>query len=168
MERQENYEIECTSKATLDLNKLVLAFRRITTESEDVLETINLDGLKSVIDLLHRHVGTGEMHHGLDADHVLHPVGDVESEIGGGTTGSPSDVAECGVVSHHTLHPLEQVVHCIFSFGREELEREHHFIFPCLPDLLYYLHFSHSHTQICEITTDTLLIIIIIIIKMMN
>ena len=79
-------------------------------ESEDVLETINLDGLKSVIDLLNRHVGIGEMHHELDADHVLHLVSDVESEIDGGTTGSPSDVAERGVMSHHTLHPLEQVV----------------------------------------------------------
>ena len=60
-----------------------------------------------MVDLLNMHVGAGEMHHGLDADHVLHPVGDVESDIGDGTTGSLSDVAECRVVSHYTLHPLE-------------------------------------------------------------
>ena len=45
------------------------------------------------------------------ADHVLHPVGDVDSEIGGGTPGSPSDVVECRVVNHHTLHPLERPLH---------------------------------------------------------
>ena len=31
----------------------------ITAKSKDILETINLDGLKSVVDLLNRHVGAG-------------------------------------------------------------------------------------------------------------
>ena len=89
----------------------------VTAESKDILETINLDGLKSVVNLLNRHIGAGEMHHGLDADHVLHIVGDVDSEIGGGTPGSPSDVAECRVMSHHTLHPLERplLLHSLIS-----------------------------------------------------
>ena len=91
--------------------------RSVTAKSKDVLETINLDGLKSVVNLLNRHVGAGEMHHGLDADHVLHTVGDVDSEIGGGTLDSPSDVAERRVVSHHTLYPLERplLLHSLIS-----------------------------------------------------
>ena len=93
--------------------------RSVTAESKDVLETINLDGLKSVVDLLNRNVGVGEMHHGLDADHVLHPVGDVDSEIGGGTPRSPSEIGGVlhPVVSHHTLHPLERplLLHSLIS-----------------------------------------------------
>ena len=73
-----------------------------------------------MVDLLNRNVGVGEMHHGLDADHVLHPVGDVDSEIGGGTPRSPSEIGGVlhPVVSHHTLHPLERppLLHSLIFF----------------------------------------------------
>ncbi|KAI7994059.1 hypothetical protein LOK49_LG11G00123 [Camellia lanceoleosa] len=37
-----------------------------------------------------RHVGTGEMYHGLYTHHVLHSIGYLESEIYSGSTSSPS------------------------------------------------------------------------------
>ena len=65
-----------------------------------------------MVDLLNRHVGVGEMHHGLNIDHVLNPVG-------GGT---PHSLSEIGgvlhpIVSHHTLHPLERplLLHSLIS-----------------------------------------------------
>lgn len=137
------YEIESTSEAALDLDEFVLPMGRVAAKRENVLEAIRLDSLKGVIDLLDRHIGAGEMHHGLDADHVLHLVGNVEGEIGGGATGAPCNVAEGRIMCHHAIHPLEQVVHTILRLGREVLEGEHH---PAAiagggcPDLLYHLH----------------------------
>jgi hypothetical protein len=162
---RESYEVEGAGKAALDLDELVLAVRGITAESENVLEAVGLDGGEGVIDLVDGHVGAGEVHHGLDADDVLHPVGDVEGEIGGGATGAPSDVAECGVVSHHAVHPLEEVVHSIVRLGREELEREHHLPFlrkPCL-DLLNHLHLSASDLTDTTLRAFQLSSVIIII-----
>jgi hypothetical protein len=83
--------------------------RGIAAESENVLEAVGLDGGESVVDLVNRHVGAGEVHHGLDADDVLHPVGDVEGEIGGGATGAPGDVAECG----SSIAYLVQLLHAL-------------------------------------------------------
>lgn len=76
--------------------------------------------------------------------HVLHAVGDVEGDVGGGSAGAPGDVAEGGVVGHHPIHPLEQVLNALLRLGREELEGEHR---PPTPihrflDLLDNLHLS--------------------------
>lgn len=116
----------------------------VAAESKNVLEAVGLDGLEGVVDLLDGHVGAGEMHHALHADDVLHFVGDVQSQIGGGATGAPRDVAEARIVSHHPIHPLQQVVHPILRLRREELEREHHLllIHQCLLDFVDHLHFS--------------------------
>lgn len=98
---------------------------RVTAEGEDVLDAIGVDGGEGVVDLVDGHVGAGEVHHGLDAEDVLHPVGDLEGEIGGGSAGAPGDVAEGGVVRRHALHPIEQVVHPVLSLRGEEFEGEH-------------------------------------------
>ncbi|GLU03724.1 hypothetical protein SLE2022_209100 [Rubroshorea leprosula] len=50
------------------------------------------------------------MHHGLNADDVLHLVSNIKGEVGGGATSAPGDVAECRIVRHHPVHPLEEVV----------------------------------------------------------
>lgn len=140
------YKVEGAGKTALDLNKLVLAMGWVAAESKNVLEAVGLDGLEGVVDLLDGHVGAGEMHHALHADDVLHFVGDVQSQIGGGATGAPRDVAEGRIVSHHPIHPLQQVVHSILRLRREELEREHHLllIHQCLLDFVDHLHFSDS------------------------
>ncbi|RRT51425.1 hypothetical protein BHE74_00034780 [Ensete ventricosum] len=57
--------------------------------------------------------------------HVLHPVGDVEGEVGGGSAGAPGDVAESWVVGDHAVHAFEEVLHALLRLGREELEGEH-------------------------------------------
>lgn len=144
-------QVEGAGEPALDLHELVLAVRGIAAEGEDVLDPIGLDGGEGVVDLLDGHVGAGEVHHGLDADHVLHPVRDVQGEVGGGPAGAPGDVAEGRVVDDHPVHPLEKVVHAVLRLGREELEREHHLPLAAaaatavahagrLPDLLNHLH----------------------------
>lgn len=82
-ERVDTYEIEGTGEATLDLNELVVAVRRVTAEGEDVVDAVGLDVVEGVVYLVNRHVGASEMHHSLNADHVLHPVSNLESEIRG-------------------------------------------------------------------------------------
>lgn len=119
------YKIESTSESALDLDEFVLSMRRISTKRKDILNTIGLDSLKSMIDLLNRHIGTGEMHHCLNTDHILHLVGNVEGEIGSGATGAPSNVAEGRIMSNHTVHPLEEVIDTVLCLGREILKGEH-------------------------------------------
>lgn len=140
--QREIYEVEGAGKAALDLDELSLSMRGVTAESKDVLEAVGLDGGESVVDLLDGHVSAGEVHHGLDADDVLHTVGDVESEIGGGAASAPGDVAESGVVGDHTVHPLKEVVDTIVGLWREELERENNLpvISKTFLDLLNHLH----------------------------
>lgn len=136
------YEIKSAGEATLDLNELILTVRRIAAKSENVLYAVGLNSLKSVIDLLDGHVRARQMHHRLDAYRVLHPVRDVKREIGRGATRPPSDVAECRVVGHHTVHPLEQVLDAIFRLRREEFEGEDDLVGGYfLLNLVYYLHF---------------------------
>lgn len=137
------YEVEGGGEAALDLDKLVLAVRRVTAEGEDVVDAIGVDGGEGVVDAAEGHVGAGEVHHGLDADHVLHAVGDLEGEIGGGSTGAPCDVAEGRAVGNHPLNAIEQIVHSILGLRGEELEREHHAAFA--PDLVYHLHLHNQN-----------------------
>lgn len=139
------YEVESTGETSLDLDELVLAVRWVTTEREDIMNAIGLDGGEGVVDLLDGHVGAGEVHHGLDADHVLHAVGYLQRQIGGGSAGAPRDVAERRVVRHHPLQSVEQVVDTILRLRGEEFEREHNPIVigrRCLQDLLYHLHLT--------------------------
>lgn len=93
-----------------------------------------------MVDPVNRHIGAGEVHHGLDTDHILHSVDDIESEIGGGSTGAPGDVAESRVVSDHALHSFEEVIDAIFGLGREEFEGEDDARVVGFSDLIYYLH----------------------------
>lgn len=60
------------------------------------------------------------------AYHVLHPIGDVYGEIGGGSAEAPAgDVAEGGVVGDHAIDALEEVLHAFLRLRGEELEGEH-------------------------------------------
>lgn len=73
--------------------------------------------------------------------HVLHAVGDVEGEVGGGSPGAPGDVAEGRAVRHHAVHPLEEVLDPLLGLGREVLERERRpAILRRLLNLLDHLH----------------------------
>lgn len=137
-----NYQVEGAGKASLDLNKLVLAMGRVAPESKNVLEAVRLDGLEGVVDLVDRHVGAGEVHHALHADDVLHLVRNVQRQIRRRPTRTPRYVAERRVVGHHPLHPLQQVLHPILRLWREELEREQNLLLlqQRLLDLLYHLH----------------------------
>lgn len=75
-------------------------------------------------------------------DHVLHAVGDVEGESGGGSAGAPGDVAEGGAEGDHAVHPVEEVVDTLVGLGGEVLEGEEDLplLRRRLPDLLYHLH----------------------------
>lgn len=139
------YKIKSARKASLDLDELVLSMRGVTSECKHILDPIRLDRGEGVVDLLDRHVGAGEVHHALDAHHVLHPVGDLQRHVRRGPAGSPCDVAEGRVVRHHPLHPLEKVLDAVLRLRREELEREQHPVVirrRRLVDLLYHLHLS--------------------------
>lgn len=152
------YKIESTSEAAFDLDEFVLSMGRISTKREDILEAIGLDSLKSMVDLLNRHIGAGEMHHGLNTDHVLHLVGNVKGEIGGGATGAPSNVAEGRIMSHHAVHPLEEVIDTVLRLRREELEGEHHSAAIAgggCPDLVNHLHLHYPFVEYqLQITTS--------------
>ena len=79
--------------------------------------------------------------------HVLHLVGDVESEICSGATSAPGDVAEGRIVRNHTVHAVEEIVDSIFRLRWKELEREHHLpFFRSRSNLLNHLHLSLSQT----------------------
>ena len=119
------YKIESTSEAAFDLDEFILSMRRVAAKREDILKAIRLNSLKSMVDLLNRHIGAGKMHHGLDTDHVLHLVSNVEGEIGGGATGAPSNVTEGRIMSHHPVHPVEEVINTVLRLGREVLKGEH-------------------------------------------
>ena len=125
--------------------------RRVAAEGKHILDAVGLDSVESMVDLLDRHVGTGEMHHGLDADGVLHLVGDLEGEIGGGATSSPCDVAEGGGVRHHPIHPVEEIIDSILGLGREEFEGEDDlsFLGARITDLLNHLHLLLSAVRYC-------------------
>lgn len=59
----------------------------------------------------------------------------------------PGNVAECWVVGHHSVHPLQQVVNSVLCLWRKELQREHRLPhFRCFPDLLNYLHSWHPQS----------------------
>lgn len=58
--------------------------------------------VKSNFKLLHRHVGTGKMHHAFHADFFLHAGSNVEGEVGGGATGTPCNVAKSRAQLDHT------------------------------------------------------------------
>ncbi|KAG8369332.1 hypothetical protein BUALT_Bualt14G0000400 [Buddleja alternifolia] len=130
--------------------------RWISAEGEDVLNAVRLDGGESVVDVLDGHVSTGEVHHSLDADHVVHSIGDVKGEIGGGSASAPGDVAKRRVVSHHSFHSIKEVIDAILGLGREELEGEDD---PrrvivrggCLEDLVYHLHFMFVTAMCCVV-----------------
>ncbi len=62
----------------------------------------------------------------MGTDHVLHLVGDVESESRSGASSSPSDVTEGRLVDDHAIHSIKQIIDSFFSPGRKELERENH------------------------------------------
>lgn len=144
------YKVQGAGESSLDLDELILSMRRIPAQSEDILNAIGLDGGEGVVDLLDGHIRAGEVHHGLDAHHVLHAVGDLQRQIRRGSAGSPSDVAERRVVRHHPLHSVEQVVDTVLRLRREELEGEHHPVVigaRRLPDLLYHLHLLTTQNQ---------------------
>jgi len=73
------YQVACAGKAAFNLHKFVLAMWGVTSKSKHILEAIGLDGLESMVYLLNRHVGAGEVHHGLHTDNVLHLVGNFQS-----------------------------------------------------------------------------------------
>ncbi len=58
----------------------------------------------------------------MGTDHVLHLVGDVESESRSGASSSPSDVTEGRLVDDHAIHSIKQILDSFFSPGRKELE----------------------------------------------
>lgn len=91
----------------MDLDKLVLAVGRVAAEGKDVVDAVGVDGGEGVVDAAEGHVGACQVHHCLNADHVLHAVGDLEGEIRGGPTGAPCDVAEGRAVGNHPLNAIE-------------------------------------------------------------
>ena len=118
------HQIQRTSEPSFHLNELILPMRRVPSKREHILNPVGSNRLERVVDLLHRHVGAGQMHHRLHADRVLHPRGDLEGEIGGGSSGAPGDVAEGWAVRDQTIHPFEEILDAIFGLRREELEGE--------------------------------------------
>uniref|UniRef100_A0A2P2JJF9 Uncharacterized protein n=1 Tax=Rhizophora mucronata TaxID=61149 RepID=A0A2P2JJF9_RHIMU len=127
-----SHEVAGTSKAAFNPNEFILTARGVAAERENVLDSVGLDRFKSFIDLADEHVSASEIHQCPHADDVLHLVGDIEGEIGGGASRSPGYVAECGVVDNHPLHLIEHVVHSVLRLRRKELEREHHIPWPAI------------------------------------
>lgn len=79
----------------------------------------------------------------MGTDHVLHLVGDVESESRSGASSSPSDVTEGRLVDDHAIHSIKQILDSFFSPGRKELERENHTVVrQPIVDLVDNLHAS--------------------------
>jgi hypothetical protein len=79
----------------------------------------------------------------MGTDHVLHLVGDVESESRSGASSSPSDVTEGRLVDDHAIHSIKQIIDSFFSPGRKELERENHTVVrQPIVDLVDNLHAS--------------------------
>ncbi|MFS7932307.1 hypothetical protein Hanom_Chr04g00366331 [Helianthus anomalus] len=58
LNRYNTYQIKSTSKASLDLNKLILATWRITSQGQHILNPVLLNRLQRMIYLLHRHIST--------------------------------------------------------------------------------------------------------------
>jgi len=62
------YQIQRAGKPSFNSHKLVLATWRITPKRKNVLDAVGFDVVKSVIELLHRHVRAGQMHHSLNTN----------------------------------------------------------------------------------------------------
>ncbi len=92
----------------------------------------------------------------MGTDHVLHLVGDVESESRSGASSSPSDVTEGRLVDDHAIHSIKQILDSFFSPGRKELERENHTVVrQPIVDLVDNLHASLLACCCCCCTSSS-------------
>ena len=109
----EAHEVQGALEAALYRLELLLALRRVAAQGQDVPDARGLAFLQGLRDHLRLHVRAGQVHHRLHASLVLHPVGDVERNIGRGAPRAPGDVAEDRAGSHHPVHPPEQVLNSL-------------------------------------------------------
>jgi hypothetical protein len=69
--------------------------------------------VQGVVQLLHRHVGARQVHHGLDADVALHARRDLQGQVRRGAARAPGDVAEQGLQGGHAVLALDEVGHAL-------------------------------------------------------
>lgn len=100
-------------------------------------------GKETQIDLVTERKKEKKKQISMGTDHILHLVGDVESESRSGASSSPSDVTEGRLVDDHAIHSIKQILDSFFSPGRKELERENHtVVYQPIVDLVDNLHAS--------------------------
>ena len=97
--------------------------RGIAAQGEDVLDAALAAGLEGRGDDLHRHVGAGEVQHGLQPEQVLNVAGDLQRQLGSAPSRAPGDIDEGGREVGHALDAPVEVLDSRRRLRREVFER---------------------------------------------
>ena len=101
---------------------ILLLPRRVTTQSQNVGTSSLVGSMEGGVDLLARHVGTGQVHTGFQSVYGLSHIDHFTRQIGVSTPGAPSDIDERGAKSVHAVHSVVEVLHTLSRLRREEFE----------------------------------------------
>lgn len=64
---EECYQVKGTCESAGNLHKLILAMRRVSSKCQNILNSIGLDSVEGMLNLLNWHVCASQVHHRLHA-----------------------------------------------------------------------------------------------------
>ena len=115
------------------------------TKSKNVLDPCSLGPLESTVNLISRHVGAGEVHHGLQTTVVLGCLTDLQGKLACAPSSTPSHINPDRIHECHALQTLIEVLNTINSLWREVLKGEAGLL--CLYHLVDFIYDLHCEQR---------------------